>query len=111
MEVFTQFASDLDDETKAQLKHGSALMQLLKQPLGNPLSLAEQVITLILANNRFFDGYETKNVKNVQMDVLSYFDSMKGDLVNRINSEKAIDHSIVNEVLEASKEYKAQRGE
>ncbi len=111
MEVFTQFASDLDDETKAQLKHGSALMQLLKQPLGNPLSLAEQVITLILANNRFFDGYETKNVKNVQMDVLSYFDSMKGDLVNRINSEKAIDDSIVNEVLEASKEYKAQRGE
>jgi F-type H+-transporting ATPase subunit alpha len=86
-------------------------MQLLKQPLGNPLSLAEQVITLILANNRFFDGYETKNVKNVQMDVLSYFDSMKGDLVNRINSEKAIDDSIVNEVLEASKEYKAQRGE
>ena len=111
MEVFTQFASDLDDETKAQLKHGSALMQLLKQPLGNPLSLAEQVITLILANNRFFDGYETKNVKNVQMDVLSYFDSMKGDLVNRINSEKVIDDSIVNEVLEASKEYKAQRGE
>ena len=45
------------------------------------------------------------------MDVLSYFDSMKGDLVNRINSEKAIDDGIVNEVLEASKEYKAQRGE
>jgi F-type H+-transporting ATPase subunit alpha len=111
MEVFTQFASDLDDETKAQLKHGSALMQLLKQPLGNPLSLAEQVITLILANNRFFDGYDTKNVKNVQMDVLSYFDSMKGDLVNKINSEKAIDDGTVNEVLEASKEYKAQRGE
>ena len=55
MEVFTQFASDLDDQTKAQLKHGSALMQLLKQPLCKPMALHEQVMTLILANHNFFD--------------------------------------------------------
>ena len=42
MEVFTQFASDLDDATKAQLQHGKALMELLKQPLSHPLSMHEQ---------------------------------------------------------------------
>ena len=49
MEVFTQFSSDLDDATKAQLAHGRAIMELLKQPLCHPLSLHEQVITLCLS--------------------------------------------------------------
>ena len=47
MEVFTQFSSDLDDTTKEQLQYGKGLMELLKQPLCNPMSLAEQVITLV----------------------------------------------------------------
>ena len=63
MEVFTQFASDLDDATKAQLAHGKALMELLKQPLCHPLSLHEQVMTLIMANHGVFDTIETKEVK------------------------------------------------
>ena len=51
MEVFTQFASDLDDATKAQLQHGKALMELLKQPLSHPLSMHEQVLTLCMATD------------------------------------------------------------
>ena len=47
MEVFTQFASDLDNATKEQLQHGHVLMELLKQPLCRPLSMAEQVMTLL----------------------------------------------------------------
>ena len=48
MEVFTQFSSDLDEATKAQLDYGKSIMELLKQPLGRPLSSSEQVITLWL---------------------------------------------------------------
>ena len=43
MEVFTQFSSDLDENTKKQLAHGRALMELLKQPLGRPFTMAEDV--------------------------------------------------------------------
>ena len=50
MEVFTQFSSDLDDATKEQLEYGSGLMELLKQPLGKPMSLADKVITLCAAS-------------------------------------------------------------
>ena len=49
MEVFTQFSSDLDENTKEQLTYGKGLMELLKQPLCHPLSMAEQVITLVAA--------------------------------------------------------------
>ena len=51
MEVFTQFSSDLDEATTAQLKYGSCLMELLKQPLCSPLSLHQQVITLCVATH------------------------------------------------------------
>ena len=74
MEVFTQFSSDLDDATKAQLAHGRAIMELLKQPLCHPLSLHEQVITLCLANNGIFDIVMPKEVKKYQKDILSYLD-------------------------------------
>ena len=52
MEVFTQFSSDLDDATKEQLEYGGGLMELLKQPLGKPMSLADKVITLCAARHK-----------------------------------------------------------
>ncbi len=109
MEVFTQFASDLDDQTKAQLKHGSALMQLLKQPLCKPMALHEQVMTLILANHNFFDLFETNKVKEAQADVLSYMDSTHAAIGERIESEKAINDEIVADILAAAEEYKKSR--
>ena len=63
MEVFTQFSSDLDDTTKEQLQYGKGLMELLKQPLCNPMSLAEQVITLVAATNRIFLDVDVKKTK------------------------------------------------
>ena len=74
LESFTQFSSDLDDATKMQLKYGSCLTELLKQPLGNPLSLHAQVITLCAATHKLLLDVETKKVKEVQLDMLDYFD-------------------------------------
>ncbi|MBP5555244.1 MAG: F0F1 ATP synthase subunit alpha [Lachnospiraceae bacterium] len=56
MEVFTQFSSDLDDATKNQLRHGRILMELLKQPLGHPRSMADQVILLTVVNSGAIDS-------------------------------------------------------
>ena len=66
MEVFTQFASDLDDATKAQLQHGKALMELLKQPLSHPLSMHEQVLTLCMATDGVFDKIPTRQVNSIR---------------------------------------------
>ena len=106
MEVFTQFASDLDDATKAQLAHGKALMELLKQPLCHPLSLHEQVMTLIMANNGVFDTIETKEVKKYQGDILSYMDLSYPEIGQKIEENRAIDEQLVNKIMDAVKEYK-----
>ena len=105
MEVFTQFASDLDDATKAQLKHGSALMELLKQPLCHPLSLHEQVMTLILANNNVFDAVDTKKVKAFQRDILEYMDLNHEDIGKEIEEKRALTDEITEKLLAAAKEY------
>ena len=106
MEVFTQFASDLDDATKAQLAHGKALMELLKQPLCHPLSLHEQVMTLIMANNGVLDTIETKEVKKYQGDILSYMDLSYPEIGQKIEENRAIDEELVNKIMDAVKEYK-----
>ena len=55
MESFAQFSSDLDAETRRQLEHGKALMEMLKQPLYQPKSDAEQVVVLTLASHGMLD--------------------------------------------------------
>lgn len=105
MEVFTQFASDLDESTKEQLQHGGALMELLKQPLNHPLSLHEQVITLCLANHGFFDKFEKNKVKKCQTEVLSYMDLNHEKIGKEIEELKAINDDLVNRIIEATKEF------
>ncbi len=105
MEVFTQFASDLDEATKAQLKHGNALMQLLKQPLCNPLSLPEQVITLTLANAGFFDKVDTKKVKELQKEILDFVDINHKDIINEIETNRVLSDELAEKIKAAGDEY------
>ena len=106
MEVFTQFSSDLDDNTKEQLQYGKGLMELLKQPLGNPMSLAEQVITLVAANNRLLLDVETKKTKEFQMQMLEFFKNEHGDIVDTINEKKVLDDDLTRKIIETVKEFK-----
>ena len=105
MEVFTQFASDLDDATKAQLQHGKALMELLKQPLCHPLSMHEQVMTLVMANNGVFDEIPTKEVKKHQTELLEFIDLKHPEIGKQIEDKKEINDELVKNILEAVKEF------
>lgn len=105
MEVFTQFASDLDDMTKAQLQHGKALMELLKQPLCKPLSLHEQVETLCMANHGIFDKIETKNVKQYQNEILEYMDLKHPEIGEEIENTRNLSDELAEKIITAAKEY------
>lgn len=108
MEVFTQFSSDLDDTTKEQLQYGKGLMELLKQPLCNPMSLAEQVITLVAATNRIFLDVDVKKTKEVQLGMLDFFKEEHEDIVDEINEKKVLDDALTERIVEAAKEYKSR---
>ena len=109
MEVFTQFSSDLDDATKEQLEYGSGLMELLKQPLGKPMSLADKVITLCAARHKVMLGIPTAKVKGFQMDMLSYFASVHPEIAREIEETKDLSKELSQKIVEIAEEFKKSR--
>ena len=109
MEVFTQFSSDLDDATKEQLEYGSGLMELLKQPLGKPMSLADKVITLCAARHKVMLGIPTAKVKGFQMDMLSYFASAHPEITREIEETKDLSKELSQKIVEIAEEFKKSR--
>lgn len=111
MEVFTQFSSDLDEETKAELTYGKGLMELLKQPLGNPMSLSQQVITLVGAVGRKFMNVPIDNLKKYQAEMLEYFAESRKDIIDEIESGKVLGDALKQDILDAIDEFgKANNG-
>ena len=63
-------------------------------------------MTLIMANHGVFDTIETKEVKKYQGDILSYMDLSYPEIGQKIEENRAIDEELVNEIMDAVKEYK-----
>ena len=111
MEVFTQFSSDLDEETKTQLKYGEGLMELLKQPLTHPMSLAQQVVTLVGAIGKKFVDVPKNQIKSYQGKMLEYFDTHHSDLMSEINTQQVLDDELKTSILDVIDEFgKANNG-
>ena len=108
MEVFTQFASDLDNATKEQLQHGHVLMELLKQPLCRPLSMAEQVMTLCAVNGRVMLDVPVNQVKDFQMKYLDYMKEQHSDIVRQLETTKALDDELNKQICDAATEFKKE---
>ncbi|MEZ3480008.1 MAG: F0F1 ATP synthase subunit alpha [Lachnospiraceae bacterium] len=106
MEVFTQFASDLDSATKEQLMHGHVLMELLKQPLCHPLSMAEQVITLCAANAKIMLSIPIDKVKDFQMRLLEHMKEAHAGLIRQIETSSVLDDELNQEIVNAALEFK-----
>lgn len=111
MEVFTQFSSDLDEETKTQLKYGEGLMELLKQPLTHPMSLAQQVVTLVGAIGKKFVDVPKDQIKSYQGKMLEYFDTHHSDLMSEIDTQQVLDDELKASILDVIDEFgKANNG-
>ncbi len=108
MEVFTQFSSDLDAVTRQQLEYGRALMELLKQPLEQPMSLAEQVITLCAASNKLFLGIPVAQLKQFQKNLLSWMEETYPQIGREIVQMRRLSDTLIEKITAAAKEYKSQ---
>ena len=111
MAVFTQFSSDLDESTKTQLKQGAILMELLKQPLGRPLSLGEQVVTLVLALHKEFLDVDKKEVKNLQNRVLQYFEEKEPDILRNIEISGMLADDLVEQIISVYHDFRKKEAE
>ena len=105
MEVFMQFSSDLDDDTKKKLHYGQCLMELLKQEQYRPYSEHDEVIILVCALNHIFDDFDVKTIKNKKNDLLSYFNSEKKAICNQIEQVAVLDDKLKEEIVSSAREF------
>jgi len=103
--AFAQFASDLDEATRAQLEHGQRVTELMKQKQYSPLSVAEMGIVLYAANEGHLKEVELNKIADFEAALLSYMNSEYSDLMDNINDTGDYSDDIQNSFKEAMDKF------
>jgi F-type H+-transporting ATPase subunit alpha len=106
LQAFAQFASDLDDVTRAQLEHGTAVTELMKQKQYEPQSLADMGVILYAANEGFLNGLEVTKIGDFEAALLSYMRSEHADLMAKIDDTGAYSDDIAATFNTALEKFK-----
>ncbi|MCI1268994.1 MAG: F0F1 ATP synthase subunit alpha [Ruminococcus sp.] len=104
MEIFTQFSSELDASTAELLNHGHTLMELLKQPLYNPLPMHDQVIILYAASHRLLKDVAVKDLKGYIRNALGYIKKYAPTIISEIDEKKVMTDELGEKIEKAFKD-------
>ena len=105
MEVFTQFAGDLDEETRNQLIYGQGLMQMLRQEQYSPYTLGEQVVILVVMLARVLRGVEPGSIKRVVAELLDYFKEKHADILEKIEKSGQLGDDDKAEIIATAEKF------
>lgn len=104
--AFSQFASDLDPATRKTLEKGQRLMEVIKQGLNEPLSVAKQVAIIYAGNNGFLEDVAVENVRDFEQQLHEALDGTYADWVKKFNKELVMTDELVKELEDALTEFK-----
>ena len=105
--AFAQFASDLDEATRKQLERGQRVTELMKQKQYQPLSVAEQAVSLFAANEGFLDDLDVAKVVDFEAALLSHMNSQHKALMDKINATGDFNDDIAGELRSAVESFKS----
>ena len=108
MEVFTQFASDLDDSTRSQLAYGQRLMRLLRQDQYHPLRQYQQVVLLTAVMGRVFDRTPLEEMGSFARELLAWVQSQQAGLCDAIERTGRLSLEDKEEILRTARDFAAQ---
>jgi F-type H+-transporting ATPase subunit alpha len=107
--AFSQFASDLDEQTRKQLERGQRVTEIMKQKQYSPLSVAEMAVSLFAANEGYLDDVEVDKIVDFEAALHSYMRSEQADLLDRINTSGEYTEEFEKAFEEALQDFKANR--
>ena len=105
--AFSQFASDLDENTRKQLARGQRVTELMKQAQFAPMSVAEMAFSLFAANEGFLDDVDVKKVVDFEAAMLSYLRSSQKALLDKINEKGDYNDEIASAMRKAIETFKS----
>jgi F-type H+-transporting ATPase subunit alpha len=105
--AFSQFASDLDEATRAQLERGERVTELMKQAQYSPLSIADMAVSLFAANEGYLDDVDAKKIVDFEAALHGYMKSSQKTLMDKINQTADYNSEIEQSLNDALKDFKA----
>ena len=109
MEVFTQFASDLDETTKRQLVYGQGLMQMLRQEQYSPYTQHEQVIILTVVLNHLMQDVPVADIRKVMAELLQHFKEKHFYIAEEIERTCVFSDECRKNIISIAKKYLQER--
>lgn len=106
LEAFVQFASDLDKATQDQIRRGQKLIEILKQPQYQPLSLAQQVSLIYAANRGVLDDIDNKEINRFKEEWSKYLGAKAKDIESKLNAGNKPNEAEEKELYDALVEFK-----
>ena len=105
--AFSQFASDLDEQTRKQLERGERVMELMKQPQYSPLTVGEMAISLYAVDKGYIDDVDKNKVVAFEAAMHDYLRSNNKDLLDQINDTGDYNDDIEAAIKNAVEAFKA----
>ncbi len=105
--AFSQFGSDLSQDTVDRLNHGERIMEVLKQPQYRPMQVEDQVLILFALNKNFLEDIEIRHIRRFQNDLIHYFDEHAPHIKDKLRTSGKISEELeaaISEVIKAAKE-------
>ena len=109
LKSFSQFGSDLDDETKRILRHGEVLLEVLKQNQYNTYTLIDQILELFIAKNYYLDSFKNDELLKILNRAVNFLKTEQKEYVSQIiktnDISKELENNLINKLDEYFKAY------
>ncbi len=105
LQAFSQFGSDLDEDTKNILNHGARLMEVLKQAQYETFSANRQIIELFAAKNRYLEGVEIEDIRPCLDGLYQMIETQNADILKELDDKKSISPELEKKMNDVIAEY------
>jgi len=102
---FAQFGSDLSKDTLDRLKHGERIVEILKQPQYEPLSVERQVVLLYMLTHKFFSSINVELVQKTAREFLEFVDERYIEIINEIRDTKEVSEELGRKIETAAEDF------
>ena len=106
--AFSQFSSDLDPDTKAQLAQGERIREILKQDQYNPMPVEDEVIIIYAATKKYLIDIELEDIHDFEKGLLEYVDTKYPEVPDAIKTDGEIKEETEQKLIKAIEEFKAE---
>ena len=108
LKSFSQFGSDLDQDTKDRLDQGARIVEVLKQPKSKPVNVALQVVIIFTVTNNYLSDIAVEDIKDFEEGLFDYVETQRPEILASINETKDLTKENTDAIIDAIKTYKTK---